>query len=200
MKSARNRPAAEGPTAAAVPASPRRAQQTGGFGLRPVAGLVPGITRKAFEKHGFAAAALITDWREIVGEALARTTRPEKLKWPRGVETYGDLAEGERGRPGATLTLRVDPAGALEVQYRTSQIVERINGYFGYRAVTDLRLVQGTDAEFAASLAPTIPAPHHPRHPAKAPAQADLANIADDQLRAALERLAASIGQSGGTR
>lgn len=187
------------PDKAAAPAAmPARRPSGGVAGLRPVAGLIPGITRKAFQKHGFAAASLITDWVEIVGPELARMTRPLKLKWPRAVKTYGETGEDQRGRPGAVLTLSVDPAAALDVQYQTGRIVERINGYFGYRAVTDVRLVQaGSDSDF---LPPPIAeaAPRRTSTPAtaaKPPASDQIAAIGDEQLRAALERLAASISR-----
>lgn len=199
MKSASDRIAAKGQPATA-PGSNGPRRPFVGAGPRAVASFVPGITRKAFEKHGFAAASLITDWTEIVGRDLARLTRPEKLKWPRGVEKSVETGDDERGRPGATLTLRVDPAAALDVQYRARQIVERINGYFGYRAVADLRIVQaGSDEDFAP---PPQPASATPGPSATAcarlPAAAEIGNVTDERLRAALERLAASIGQRGG--
>ncbi len=93
---------------------------------------VPGLTKKAFEKHGFAAATLLTDWETIVGRELASYTVPERLKWPR--MTGSTEADPDGPRPGGTLHLRVDPARALDVEYRARQIAERINAYFGYRA------------------------------------------------------------------
>ena len=45
-------------------------------------------------------------------------------------------------RSGAMLVLRVDGAKALDVQYRAQQIIERINAYFGYAAVAQLRVIQ----------------------------------------------------------
>lgn len=107
-----------------------------------IASLVPRITRKSFEKHGFAAASLIMDWALIVGRERAADTRPLKLKWPRAVEKFGATADGCEGRPEATLVLQVDPAIALDIQYQSAQIIERINAYFGYRAVASLKLVQ----------------------------------------------------------
>ena len=189
----------------AAPGAPNRgagARSTGGAGPRAVASLVPAITRKAFEKHGFAAASLITDWARIVGADLARLTRPERLKWPRAVEKFADTAETESGRPGATLTLRVDPAAALDVQYRKAQILERINAYFGYRAVCELRLIQaGSDEEFgdaaetARASAARASSPRTTPSRATPSTSANLSGIDDDALRAALERLAASIAK-----
>lgn len=107
--------------------------------VKAVGSFVPTLTRKAFEKFGFSTAALITEWERIVGAELAAYTTPDKLKWPRIPDT---AFEDESERRGATLTLRVDPARALDVEYRSRQILERINSYFGYRAIETVRLVQ----------------------------------------------------------
>jgi hypothetical protein len=108
-----------------------------------VGSFVPKLAQKAFEKYGFSTVALHTDWPAIVGGELARFTKPERLKWPRPVPIRGDVEAGCEGRPGATLVLSVAPERALDVQYGATQIVERINSYFGYRAVAEVRVVQG---------------------------------------------------------
>ena len=113
-------------------------------GSRALGSFVPGLTKKAFEKYGFSAATLITDWATIVGKDLAVYTAPERLKWPKFVETYAETEADAKGRPGATLDLKVEPARALEVEYRRAQIAERINAYFGYRAIEKIRLLQST--------------------------------------------------------
>lgn len=110
-----------------------------GSGVGAIGSFVPEVTRKAFERHGFPAGRLAADWTAIVGPALAHFTRPEKIKWPRPVE---DAADDGSEAAGATLVLRVDGARALEVQYRAAQIMEKINGFLGYRAITEIRLVQ----------------------------------------------------------
>ena len=152
---------------------------------RAVGSFVPKLTRKAFEKYGFSAASLLTDWAAIVGKDLAAFTSPERLKWPRSVAIREDVEAGAEGRPGATLVLRVDPARALDVEYKGRQIVERINGYFGYRAIAELRILQ---APLAKRAAPTPPLQAPP--PVAAP---ELATIADAPLRAALERLKSGL-------
>lgn len=153
---------------------------------RVVGAYVPKLTRKAFEKYGFSAASLLTDWPSIVGAEVAGFAAPERLKWPRGVAIREDAEAGAEGRPGAVLVLRVDPARALDVQYKAQQILERINVYFGYRAVAELRIVQAPLAKRASVPAPQQIAKPRTLTPSEAP---ELADIADEQLRNALARL-----------
>jgi len=161
------------------------AQRRAYISARAVGAYVPKLTRKAFERYGFSAATLLTEWAAIVGEELARFATPERLKWPRGVGIAGE-AEAQ-GRPGALLILRVDPAHALDVEYRSRQILERINGHFGYRAVAELRLFQAPLTQAPAAKDDTRP-------DAPAPCEApELANIADERLRAALSRLKSGL-------
>ena len=56
---------------------------------RTVGSFVARLTRPAFEKFGFSAATLITDWGTIVGADIARYTSPQRLKWPRRVRLFG---------------------------------------------------------------------------------------------------------------
>jgi hypothetical protein len=154
---------------------------------RAVGTYVPKLTRKAFEKYGFSAATLLTDWAVIVGEDIAGFASPERLKWPRNVGVHEDVEAGAEGRPGAVLVVRVDPARALDVAYKTRQILERINGYFGYRAIAELRILQAPLAPAARPVAATLAAPVPP---CEAP---ELASIADERLRAALARLKSGL-------
>ena len=63
----------------------------------------------------------------------------------------------EKGRSGATLVLRVDGGPRLDVQYKARQIIERINAYFGYAAIAELRIVQAPVEREAAACAPDRP-------------------------------------------
>ena len=128
------------------PSGPRR-RSAAYVHARAVGAYVPKLTRKAFEKYGFSAATLLTDWAAIVGEEIAGVAVPERLKWPRDVRIREDVEAGAEGRPGAVLVLRVDPARALDVEYKGRQILERINGYFGYRAIAELRILQAPLAQ-----------------------------------------------------
>jgi hypothetical protein len=160
--------------------------RAGYVSARTVGSFVPGLTKKSFEKHGFSAAALITDWATIVGRDIAAATSPDKLKWPKGV-VFDVTDDTAAGRPGATLIIRVDQTRALEVQYQTRQIMERINAYFGYRAVTDIRLLQ-------APLDPIAAKPAQKAQVQIAPAASKVvATVKDEALKQSLERLGSSI-------
>ncbi len=161
---------------------------------RTLGAFVPRLTRKAFEKYGFSTATLLTDWGAIVGEEIAAFTAPERLKWPRAVSGREAGETGQGAKAGAVLVLRVDPARALDAEYRGRQIVERINGYFGYRAIADLRLLQ---APLTKSGRPQLPEVAEPPPPCAAP---ELANIADEQLRAALTKLKSGLMARAGSR
>ncbi len=124
------------------PTLPRQIVRRRGPQPHLLGAFVPKLTGKAFEKYGFSAVALLTDWRSIVGAELVDCTQPDRLKWPRNVDAYVETADADRGRPGATLVLRVDSGRALDVQYRSAEIIDRINAYFGYRAVAELRFIQ----------------------------------------------------------
>ena len=176
-------------------------RSTGRKGPRTVGSFLPKITGKILAKKGFPNMSLITDWPAIVGPELASYTCPEKMNWPRQpsdapTEPLGDEANspGKSKRPsqkpqkGITLKLRVESHMALDIQYALEEIMERINSYFGYRAVTDIRIIQGPICKpQRASRA----AKDHIKCQTKGPL-ADLSTVKDEGLREALQRLDAA--------
>ena len=97
---------------------------------RAMAQFVPELTAKALGKRGLAHANLIVDWPTVVGAEIASVCQPEKLAFRRGERSLG------------VLHLRVSGSAALELQHDTPRLVERINSYFGYKAVAEIRLLQ----------------------------------------------------------
>jgi hypothetical protein len=157
------------------------------FGIKAVGSFLPRLTRKAFERYGFSTASLLTEWPMIAGRELAAFSAPERLKWPRGGERREeDTGPAEKGRQGATLVLRVDGARALDVQYQARQIIERINSYFGYAAIAELRIVQAP-----VNAGPALA--HPAARAAPTPLTQEVAHVADPGLRSALARLGAGI-------
>jgi hypothetical protein len=149
---------------------------------RPLADLLHKTLKDAFAKQGFASSELVTRWTEIVGAEIAAHSQPEKIQWPRP-------ANGQTPEPGI-LVLRVEGPAAVEIQHLSSVVLERVNRFFGWRAVGGLRLRQAPLARKAAAAHPA------PDRAAAARIAAGLTEIADDNLRDALARLGAAIKQS----
>lgn len=156
---------------------------------------LPKVTKKAFEKYGFATASLATDWAMIVGDDLAAKATPERISWPRLRHGTEDDPQTGCGRKGATLVLRVRPAFAIEVQYAVGAIADRVNSYFGYRAIEKIRIHQGEFASQPADAArPRDKRPACSQNPAAATASL-VSDVSNDRLKSALERLASNVGQ-----
>jgi hypothetical protein len=133
----------------------------------------------AFAKQGFASTELVTRWAEIVGADIAAYCQPERIRWPRAVGA--DLPE-----PG-TIVLRVEGPSAVEIQHQSAVILERVNRFFGWQAVGDLRLRQAPLSKRK------VAAPIARDAEKEARIAASLTGIADDRLRAALARLGAAV-------
>jgi hypothetical protein len=152
----------------------------GPISAKPLSVLLGDVFSDAYAKQGFAARELVTRWAEIAGSEFAAHCEPLKIQWPRPVE-------GQPQEP-ATLVLRVEGPMSLEIQHASSVILERVNRFFGWSAVGRLALRQ---APLSRRSAPKK---------SRAPDQASVAEVAktlssvkDDDLRAALARLGASI-------
>src|SRR4051794_27934884 len=142
--------------------------------------LVGGIGGPSFRRFGFVQGSIVSRWAEIVGERYAKVSSPESIRFP----------TGKKG--GGALTLLVDGAHAPLIQHLTPMIVERVNRFFGYAAINRIVFRQGKP--------PAAPAPIE-RPVLRAVPKAigeGLREIADPELRACLESLAAQIAASNG--
>ena len=147
---------------------------------RPVAELIPAIGGAAFRRFGFVQSAVVSRWPDIVGPRWAGVSQPESIRFPPGEKTNGVLGIVVKG------------AHAPMMQHITPEITERVNRFFGYAAVARIQLRQGEVAVRAVRRQPAPPAP--------APAEMGqgLKAIADPELRAVLESLAAGVAASTG--
>jgi hypothetical protein len=147
---------------------------------KPLSVLLSDVFSDAYAKQGFAARELVTRWAEIAGPEISAHSEPLKIQWPRPVE-------GQPQEP-ATLVLRVEGPMALEIQHASEIILQRVNRFFGWSAVGRLALRQ---APLSRRDRPA--ARHAPDAKAVAEVAGTLTAVEDDELRAALARLGASI-------
>ena len=147
---------------------------------RAVAELLPAIGGAAFRRFGFVQSSVVSRWPEIVGERFAGVSTPESIRFPMGQKQDG------------VLTLTVRGAHAPMMQHVIPEITERVNRFFGYAAVARITIRQGEVAKPRVKAAP----------PALRIVPADLGQslkgIADPELRAVLESLAAGVASTNG--
>jgi hypothetical protein len=134
----------------------------------------------ALARQGFASTGIVTHWADIVGPEIADHAEPMRMAWPRRVH--------EDDPEPATLILRVEGPVALEIQHMSGVIIEKVNRFFGWRAVGRIQIRQAPLMRREKKARPAAP---HPE--AVARIAAGMSDIADEGLRDALARLGAAV-------
>jgi len=147
---------------------------------RPLADLLRKTLNEGFARQGFASSELVIRWETIAGAEIAAHCEPIKIQWPRPIQ-------GEEPDP-ATLVLRVEGPAAIEIQHLSAVILERVNRFFGWQAIGRIALRQAPLKRRARPEPPPAPDPQKTARIA-----AELADIADEDLKAALARLGAVV-------
>ncbi|MEO1747782.1 MAG: DciA family protein [Pseudomonadota bacterium] len=119
-------------------------------GPKQVASLTSKLVDPLLAKRVGMTTALMAAWPEIVGQDIAAQSRPLKIKWP------ARASDGEF-QPG-TLIVATNAMAALHLQHETSQIIERVNTFMGYTAITAVKVEQrAVGANQAKSAGPSRP-------------------------------------------
>lgn len=139
------------------------------------------LMRPLLGKRGLGHGDICFHWDSIVGGSfLASNSAPERIQFPRG------------GRTDGILHLRV-PNGTLAMQltHLKPQIIERVNGFYGYPAIADVRIHQR-------------PLPPRPKRPGDPPPLPDpererlalrLQDVEDPRLKDALAKLGEAMAR-----
>ena len=164
--------------AKAKPGALKPYERPRGGQARAISDLMPEVGRTAFRRFGFVQSSVVSRWPEIVGARHARICTPESIRFPPGEKHDG------------ILQLVVVPAHAPLIQHVIPEIIERVNRFFGYKAVARAKIRQG---EVKAPPAPAAKAPPSLK-PVPMELGESLRDIGDPELRAVLESLARSMG------
>ena len=140
--------------------------------------LIGAIGGASFRRFGFVQSSIVSRWGEIVGDKYARVSAPESIRFPSGRKS------------GGALTLVVEGAHAPLIQHLAPAIIERVNRFFGYAAIDRLIFRQGRMAE------KPQPVVRAALRPVPKELGEGLREIADPELRACLESLAARIAST----
>ena len=96
-----------------------------------------GINRKFLYKFGKLDYTIHTKWADIVGNFFLNHSEPLKISSiPKDTNEDGSTIY-ER-----CLHVNVSPAAAIEFQHFQDKIIEKINSYFGYKAIKAIKIHQ----------------------------------------------------------
>jgi hypothetical protein len=151
--------------------------------MRQIGKAIAGVLDPLTAKRANVDLSLSLVWQEIAGEKLAGRTQPHKIVWP---HRHG---QDEPFRPG-TLVVGCEGSLALDLQYRTTELLERINRFFGFHAVERIKIEQTVIMRFREKREWKVPV--------LKPKQATdldeaLTRIEDEGLREALRKLGTNI-------
>ena len=103
--------------------------KTGNFiqGLRPFSASLPRGIKKILKKSGYNFSNIVDNWTKMVGKDISNYCYPNSIK------TGKDMSNG-------TIILNVMHGKELEIEYSKKNILDKINSFFGYNCVKEVKL------------------------------------------------------------
>lgn len=136
------------------------------------------VVSPVFKVRGFMEGKIITHWSQVVGDQMAQMALPEKITFPKGKRIEG------------TLHLHVTSSGALLLHYAQDLLLEQINTFFGYKALSKLRMIHGFSPSREISLKTTPPSLSQTE---KDWLKEQTSSVIDEDLQACLESLGKTL-------
>ena len=96
-------------------------------GLRPFGRVLPKGLRGILKKSGYNYSEIISKWSMLVGRDISNCSYPKSIK------TTKESTNG-------ILILAVKRGDEIIVEYSKKEIIDKINSYFGYRLINEIRL------------------------------------------------------------
>ena len=96
-------------------------------GLRPFSSSIPKTLKKYLKKGGYNYSNIVDNWTKMVSKKISDSSYPISIKM------------GKEMRNG-NLILNVIHGKELEVEYSKSEIIDKINSFFGYNCISQITL------------------------------------------------------------
>lgn len=153
-----------------------------GKGFQSASGASRGLVKTLASKKGFAEADVLLRWAEIVGEAHKGICTPQSVSFARNRSV------------GATLVVECTSARAPEVEHLSPVLMDRVNQFYGYRAIGRIKVVQTAGLQGFAEQQTAFEGPRTtPTRAHESQAAAMAKDIQNPGLRAALSRMGANV-------
>ena len=96
-------------------------------GLRSFKNSLPKNVKKILNKKGLVYSEILNRWNYLVGNEISKVSLPKTFK-PSG-----------KNAPG-TLIISVQRGNEVNIEFSKNTIIEKINGFFGYKILNNVRL------------------------------------------------------------
>jgi len=96
-------------------------------GLRPFGNTLPRGLRGILKKNGYNYSEIISKWTMLIGKDLAEMAKPRSIKM-------------KNDSSGGVLVLAIKRGDEINIEYSKKKIIDRINGYFGYKLINDIKI------------------------------------------------------------
>ena len=96
-------------------------------GLRPFSASIPKTLKKHLRKGGYNYSNIVDNWTKIVSKKISDACYPLTIKIGKEMKN-------------GTLILNVEHGKEIEVEYEKNEIKEKINSFFGYNCISNVRL------------------------------------------------------------
>ena len=96
-------------------------------GLRPFGNTLPRGIKGILKKNGYNYSEIISKWNLLVGKDISNCCYPKSIKM-------------SQANKNGTLILFVERGNEINIEYSKRNIINKINGYFGYKLIDEVRL------------------------------------------------------------
>ena len=96
-------------------------------GLRSFGNTLPRAVKGILKKNGYNYSEIINKWNFLVGKDISNYCYPKSVKM-------------SQANKNGTLILFVERGNEINIEYSKKEIINKINGYFGYKLINELRL------------------------------------------------------------
>ena len=96
-------------------------------GLRSFGNTLPRGIKQILKKNGYNYSEIISKWNLLVGKDISNYCYPKSIKMSR---------ENKNG----ALVILVERGNEINVEYSKKDIINKINSYFGYQLISEIRL------------------------------------------------------------
>ena len=96
-------------------------------GLRAFGNTLPRGIRGILKKNGYNYSEIISKWNMLMGKDISNFSYPKSIKMTKGDNN-------------GILILAVKRGNEINIEYSKEEIINKINSYFGYRLINEVRL------------------------------------------------------------